>query len=163
MSDPEEEREQPAIPAAGIPLGGLAAGAYDTTPGGVRPADAAPPGDLTLPGSALVAFRKSGGLRFSSRGIVVYRNGWVVPLAGTEGPRRHLRPGARRALVGLILRSGLTRVPARSGGATRDGYSYEIVARVGGTLRSVELSDPVPAAQARLVQVLTRLLPSHPG
>lgn len=160
MSDPEEEREQPAIPAAGIPLGELAAGTYDTTLGTAQPAGAPAPGDLTLPGGALVAFRKSGGLRFSSRGVVVYRNGWVVPLAGTEGQRRHLRPGARRALAGLILRSGLTRVPVRSDSATRDGYSYEIVARVGGRLRSVELSDPVPAAQARLVQVLTRLLPS---
>lgn len=159
MSDPEEEREQPAIPAAGIPLGGLAAGAYDTTLGDTRPAEAAPPGELTLPGGALVAFRKSGGLRFSSRGVVVYRNGWVVPLAGSAGRARHLKADALQVLERLILRSGLARVPASSAGATRDGYSYEIVARVGGKLYQVELSDPVPAAQARLVQVLTRLLP----
>lgn len=157
MSDPEEQRDAAGLPPGGLSLGGLGAGSFDTTLGGPGQAGAG----LTLGRGDLVAFRKSGGLRFSSRGVVVTRGGWVEPLDGAPGRRRHLTPAALAVLERLLLRSGLTRAPRAAGGATRDGFAYEIAARVGGAVRAVELSDPVPAEQERLVRVLSRLLPER--
>jgi hypothetical protein len=155
MSDPEEQRDRKGLPPGGLSLGGLGAGEFDSSLGGAGgPADEG----LALPRGALVAFRKSGGLRFTSRGVVVTRAGWVEPLPGTEGRRRRIAPDALAALERLLLRSGLTRVE-QAAPATRDGYSYEIAAHLAGRERVVELSDPVPAEQARLVRALTRLLP----
>lgn len=156
MSD-HEEKERAGLPPGGLPLGGLAAGGFDSSLGGDEAAPAG--GPLELPRGALVAFRKSGGLRFSSRGVVVTRGGWVEPMAGTAGRRRHITPEALAVLERLILRSGLTRVGQGPAPATRDGFAYEIAAHVAGRARSVELHDPVPEGQERLVQVLTRLLP----
>src|SRR5687768_16412572 len=129
MSDPEEREEQGGIPEGGLSLGGLGAGEFDTSLGGAeQPIDEA----LPLSRGALLAFRKSGGLRFSSRGVVVLRSGWVEPLAGTEGRRRHITPEALAVLERLLLTSGLTRVSHQKRKPTPDGYSYEIAAHVGG-------------------------------
>lgn len=155
MSD--EQNNQGGLPPGGLSLGGLKPGEFDTSLGG----DETPPAEerLALPRGALVAFRKSGGMRFSSRGVVVTRSGWVEPMAGTPGRRRRITPGARAALERLLLQSGLSRAGQPAAGATRDGYAYEIAARVGAKVRSVELHDPVPEDQRRLVRVLSRLLP----
>jgi hypothetical protein len=167
MSDPDEGEEQGGIPEEGLSLGGLRAGGFDTSLGGEPPApsaDEAPEREaseeLPLARGALVAFRKSGGLRFSSRGIVVLRSGWVEPLPGVDGRRRHITPEALAVLERLILTSGLTRASHRKRKATPDGYSYEIAAHVAGKPRYAELDDPVPDEQERLVRVLNRLLPS---
>ncbi|GAB4428101.1 MAG: hypothetical protein OHK0015_10700 [Chloroflexi bacterium OHK40] len=161
MSDPEERENQTGLPPGGFSLGGAASGEYE---GSLKPAEPdagqANAEQLALPRGGLVAFRKSGGLRFSSRGIVVRRSGWVEPLEGTPGRRRHMTDEALRVLERLLLQSGLTRVSHRKRQATPDGYSYEITARVGGRLCQVTLDDPVPAEQERLVRVLNRLLPA---
>ncbi len=159
MSDPEEREEQSGIPEGGLSLGGLREGEFDTTLGGSAGQEQPTAEALPLPRSALLAFRKSGGLRFSSRGIVVLRSGWVEPLPGTEGRRRHITPEALAVLERLLLTSGLTRVSQQQRQPTPDGYSYEIAAHLGGRPRYVELYDPVPAEQERLVRVLNRLLP----
>jgi hypothetical protein len=164
MSDPEEREEQGGIPDGGLDLGGLRSGGFDSTLGGAEPpAEEAPEQaageELPLSRGALLAFRKSGGLRFSSRGIMVLRSGWVEPLPGTEGRRRHITAEALAVLERLLLTSGLTRVSHRKRKPTPDGYSYEIAAHVGGKPRYVELQDPVPDEQERLVRVLNRLLP----
>lgn len=157
MSD---ETEEPAVPPEGIKLGGALAGGYDTRLSASRAPEGADEDRLRLPRNGLIAYRKSGGLRFTSRAIIVYRNGWVMPLDGAEGRPRRLGPAALARLEGLILRSELTRVPRNTRSATRDGYSYEIVTRIGRQEYAVELSDPVPAAQARLVAMLNALLPA---
>jgi hypothetical protein len=152
--------EQSGLPPGGLNLGDLSADDVDRSLG-AGPDEGADPEALELPRSALLAFRKSGGLRFTSRGILVTRTGWVEPLEGSRGRRRHMTPEALATLERLLLQSGLTRLPANQSGATRDGYSYEIAARVGGKLRRIELSDPVPDQQERLVRVLNRLLPDE--
>ena len=171
MSDPHEPEQRPEgqpeeFPAAGVSLGGLGAGGFDTSlrvgeDGGEQ--EGAPPpeeGRLELPRGALVAFRKSGGLRFTSRGFVVYRSGWVVPLEGTEGRRRHMTPDARDALEALLLRSGMSRQSHRKARGTRDGYAYEIVAHYGGRIRHTEVEDgAIPDDLRRLIDVLQRLMP----
>ncbi len=157
MSD---ETEEPAVPSEGIQLGGAPAGGYDTRLSASPAPEGADEDRLRLPRNGLIAYRKSGGLRFTSRAIIVYRNGWVMPLDGAEGRPRRLGPAALARLEGLILRSELTRAPRDTRSATRDGYSYEIVTRVGNRECAVVLSDPVPAAQARLVAMLNALLPA---
>jgi hypothetical protein len=163
MSDSDQRDPQSGLPPGGLDLGGLGADDVDRTlgePAAAEPPEApADPERLALPRSALVAFRKSGGFRFTSRGVTVTRTGWVEPLEGTPGRRRHMTDEALATLERLLLQSGLTRAGLRKDSATRDGYSYEIAARVGGKLRHVELSDPVPDEQERLVRVLSRLLP----
>lgn len=162
MSEQNRPDEQPEIPAGGIPLGKLGPDDVDRSLTGGPTAGAAPADDaaLALPRGALVAFRKSGGMRFSSRGFVVYRTGWVVPLAGTAGRQRHMTDPALMALTGLLLRSRLTRDSHRKAKATPDGYAYEIVALVGGRLRQVEYQDgAIPAAARRLIDLLQRLMP----
>lgn len=177
MSDPEQPERQPGLPPSGVSLGGLGAGEYDRTlyaedtERGLE-AEGAEPGPppalsphsddekLALPRGGLVAFRKSGGLRFSSRGFVVYRSGWVIPLAGTEGRPRHMTAEAREALEAMLLRSGMSRTHHRKARGTRDGYSYEITARYGGRTRYAEVEDgAIPDELRRLIDVLQRLMP----
>jgi hypothetical protein len=115
---------------------------------------------LTLPRGGLVAFRKSGGFRFSSRGFVVYRWGQVVPLAGTEGRARRLSAEARAALRHRLLMARLGQIQVAPGGGRRDGYGYELVARIGLRTRSLEFDDgAIPPELARLVELLQRLMP----
>lgn len=169
MSDSDEQKQQSGLPPGGFSLGGLKPGEFDTSLSGeaageeehARTYPGQVPGEerLALPRGALVAFRKSGGMRFTSRGVVVTKSGWIEPMEGTSGRRRHLTPEALAVLERLLLQSGLTRVSQQAAGATRDGYAYEIAAHVGGKVRSVELHDPVPEEQRRLVRVLNRLLP----
>jgi hypothetical protein len=152
MSDPHTPDEQPDLPHEGLALG---AGEHDT---GLGPsAD----DELPAPRDALVAFRKSGGMRFTSRAIVVYRNGWVVPIEGTEGARpRHLGAEAMARLSRLVLRSGLAR--HRPAGVLQppDRYAYAIVAYVGRSLRRAAAVDgAIPADLAPLIAALSRLLP----
>ncbi|MCX7791655.1 MAG: hypothetical protein N2378_13525 [Chloroflexaceae bacterium] len=155
MSD---ETREPAAPAEGIKLSGALAGGHDTRLSEAQASEGADEDRLRLPRNGLIAYRKSGGLRFTSRAIIVYRNGRVLPLDDGEGRPRRLGPAALARLKGLILRGELTRAPQDKRSATRDGYSYEIVTRIGRRECAVELSDPVPAAQARLVRALNGLL-----
>jgi len=168
MSDTDETRERPAglggsIPAGGFDLGGLAAGEYDTTlgPHGAGRAEPEPDDRLILPRGALVAFRKSGGLRFTSRTCVVYRSGRVERESLPEGPGRpeYLTPAELRRLWRLVLRAGLGRLARLPGRPSPDGYGYEIAARFGRTARYVTFDEwRVPAAATLLVRALTRLL-----
>ncbi|MCS6880363.1 MAG: hypothetical protein RMK84_05630 [Oscillochloridaceae bacterium] len=160
MSD---ETEEPAVPAESIKLGGALAGGHDTRLSESQTSEGAGAGAddrLRLPRNGLIAYRKSGGLRFTSRGIIVYRNGRVLPLEGAQGNPRRLSAAEVARLERLILRSELTRAPRDQRSATRDGYGYEIVTRIGNREWAVELSDPVPTAQARLVRALNALLPA---
>lgn len=176
MSDPERPDGPADFPAGGFSLRGQGEGGFDRTLGpaddtGLEPEGAeegrppaAPPGDedaLGLPRGGLVAFRKSGGLRFTSRGVAVYRSGWVMPLAGTEGRPRRMTPAALEALEALLAQSGLSRRRLAKGGpGTRDGYAYEITARYRGRTRYAEAVDgAIPDDLARLIEVLQRLLP----
>jgi hypothetical protein len=156
MSDPNKPDEQPDPPPASFSLGGLDAGEYDTSLNQPAPAS----DDLIVPRDALLAFRKSGGLRFSSRAIVVYRNGWVVPADGTEGKPRHLTDDSLAKLTALALRSGLTRHKPTGARQPPDSYAYEIAMRVGRQLRRAEVMDgSIPTDLAALIRALGRLLP----
>lgn len=145
MSDSEERAE------GGFSLGDLSASGYDSQL--QQPAE----GPIALPRTALLSFRKSGGMRFSSRGAVIYRDGWVAPVG--EGLRwRHLGDGDLDRLAHLALRARLgRRRPARQ--QPPDGYAYEIAARVGGRVRRAEvMTGAVPAEMRPLISALEALL-----
>lgn len=164
MSDTDEMGGWPeGMPAGGFDLGGLAAGEADTTLGARDRAE--PPAEdelLAVPRGALVAFRKSGGMRFTSRSCVVYRSGRVERSSTATGPARptRLSPAEMARLRHLLLRARLASWERERPGPTPDGYSYEIAARYGSTTRRVELADPhIPDAIDPLVRALTKLLP----
>jgi len=172
MTNPEESEQRPTLPPTGLALSGLSAGEVDRTlKADAEPTDApleaaAPPvpptpandDQLALPRGGLVALRKSGGLRFSSRGCVVFRNGWVVPLAGTIGNPHRITDAACTELEALLQRSGMSR-SLRKARATPDGYVYELTARYAGRTRYAEAMDgAIPSALGELIEALQRLL-----
>lgn len=119
---------------------------------------------LVLPGTAVAALRKSGGLRFSSREVVVFRDGRVSyrTLAPHPEPRRRsvrvlssMEMGELRRLIKACLLS--PRPAARS---SPDAFVSEVATRSGRTVRQAELTPgAMDASEAALVNFLTRLFP----
>jgi hypothetical protein len=139
-------------------LAGLSAGEHDTSLSPLAPA-----GDdsetLELPRAALLALRKSGGLRFSSRTLVVYRDGRVW--SDAEGARlRRIGADDLARLRHLALRARLARHGSPGAGQPPDGYAYEIAVRVGRRVRRAELLDGhIPAEVAALLRALRQRKP----
>lgn len=120
---------------------------------------------LSLPPGALVALRKSGGLVFRSREIVVYGDGRVETSA--VGGGRAASAGAGHTLSGTglaALRRALGRIdfdqlPATVGNQRPDSFVYEIAALVGGATRTAEVAEgQIPATVAPLIRQLNQLL-----
>ncbi|MCI0478871.1 MAG: hypothetical protein L0Y55_21725 [Anaerolineales bacterium] len=119
---------------------------------------------LQLPKGALIAFRKSGGLKFSSREIIIYPDG-RVSLSGTDLPKQagaaqKLNDAQIVELRRLLEQVGFSRLRLAGGQQPPDSYAYEIVAQVDGKSNSVEVFDgKIPEALTPLIQRLTKLLP----
>jgi emfourin len=179
---------QPVDPAAETILGQIGQGPYDKGLSTLTPPTAAshrkatrespasgttggwpaaPPAEepLTLPRGGLVAMRKSGGMRFSSREIVVYRSGKMTrrqsaPAAGPAVTTRHLTLAQLAELHHALQQSDLARLPTRLGRPSGDTFAYEIVARVGRTVKAVEVFEgSIPASLAPLIRLLRGLMP----
>lgn len=153
-------------PDAPTILATIPAGAFDTTlTGGDAPA--APPADddsLRLPRGGLVALRRSGGIRFTTREVVVYGDGRVA--AGVapvpRGRARYLGEAEMAEVWAALGASDLRRQSPAAGGQGADTYAYEIVARLGGRAYAVEVFDGrIPAPLAPLIALLLRLRPSE--
>jgi hypothetical protein len=183
MSDETKQPdEQDAV------LGSLGEGPRDTQLGGLKPArsrrklpELTSPGErapqqipsapaderLKLPRGAFVALRKSGGLRFSSREVVVFRDGRVratvlgaVP-GGADEPRRLLADEVT-TLYQRIAASDIKKLPARSGQQSPDAFAYELVARVGRNVYAVEFFDPdIPESLEPIIRDLLALIPNE--
>jgi hypothetical protein len=100
---------------------------------------------LKLPRGAFIALRKSGGLRFSTREVTVYRDGRVTSrrqgkLGAGEGSRR-ITPAEVADLRELIEQSGLWELPNSIGRQSPDGYAYELSMRVDRKSKSIEFFD----------------------
>jgi hypothetical protein len=100
---------------------------------------------LKLPRGAYIAFRQSGGLRFSTREVIVYKDGRVIArrqgkLGAGEGSRR-ITPDEVAELKELIEQSGFLELPHSIGSSSPDGYAYEVIARMDRRTNSVECFD----------------------
>jgi hypothetical protein len=161
MSDPEE----PVIPPEGIALGlsGQNAAAFDTD---LHAFERDTPTDdrIMVPQNGLVALRKSGGMRFTSRAVIVLRSGWALqqPHDGPSLRPRRVAPAALKALRRLTLRARLGSLPETIGTASPDAYAYELAARIGRQVHRVTVYDgSIPAAVEPLIRALSKLLPEH--
>ncbi len=120
---------------------------------------------LELPDGALVAYRKSGGLRFSTRSLIVYSNGEAlytssrgmgtraqsIAMELTETQQVRLR----RTLAHIDF-ANLAKGPGR---ASPDAYVYEITARTLGQTYSIEAWDgSIPPAIKPLLEQLQRIM-----
>jgi hypothetical protein len=115
--------------------------------------------------------RRSGGLRFTSRDVTVFRSGRVEadadPLLGsgmTVGTRRLSDPELAE-LHRALDAARFTELPPTAGRPSPDAYSYEIAARVGGSDHFVETFDgSIPDQLAPLIRLLSSYLrPQRPG
>lgn len=117
---------------------------------------------LELPRGVFIAFRQSGGLRFSTREMMVYDDGQVIArrqgqLDVGEGSRR-ITPDEVAELKELIEQSSLFGLPQPIGSQSPDGYAYELIARVGRKSRSIEFFDgSIPAEVQPLLAQLKAL------
>jgi hypothetical protein len=116
---------------------------------------------VKLPRGAFIAFRQSGGLRFSTREVIVYKDGRVIArrqgkLGAGEGSRR-ITPDEVAELQELIGQSGFLGLPHSIGSQSPDGYAYELIARVDRRSKSAEFFDGhIPAElQPLLAQLKT--------
>lgn len=124
---------------------------------------------LALPKGALVSMRKSGGVRFSSRTVTVHRDGRVGH--GSSDNTRSRNKGLPSRLTSTQLsklkrevsKAGLETHAARKGIGEQqspDSYAYEIVARVGNKVQSVEMLDGnIPDSVMPLIRELNALMP----
>ncbi|MGH2592232.1 MAG: hypothetical protein ACRDGG_01825 [Anaerolineae bacterium] len=121
---------------------------------------------LVLPRSALVAMRVSGGLRFSSREIVVHSNGRVRyrrSEAGAPARFRTVRAISKAQVARLrqmIEDIDFTQAITAGGRQSPDALAYEVAARVRRTSRYTEAFEGrVPDALAPLIRQLNQWMP----
>lgn len=121
---------------------------------------------LKLPRGGFIAFRKSGGLNFSTREVVVYPDGRVaydargVPQKEYNRLRRVLNDGQIIALRKLLDQTNFWKAET-SGTQNPDAFAYEIAARIGQRSNELEVFDgSVPENLKPLIQQLTKLLPA---
>ena len=119
---------------------------------------------LALPKGAFIAFRKSGGIEFSSREMVVYPDGRVtydslgVQKHGPESPRK-LNDAQIIQLRRTLEQANFFRLQSGEGEQSGDVFAYEIVARLGSRTNDVEFfTGNIPAALEPLVKRLTDLM-----
>ncbi len=122
---------------------------------------------LQLPEGGLVAMRKSGGLRFTSREVVIYPDGRVATdgdpaRASTQpAPTRRLSDKDLVELRQALEKTNLHELPHTSGQQNPDAFAYEIAAHIGAASYSLEVFDgSIPGQLAPLVALLTKLMRS---
>jgi hypothetical protein len=124
----------------------------------VNPLESAPADTLALPRGALVAMRRSGGFKFRSREVVVYRDGRVNYDDGEGSPRTvwTLSDAEMAELRRVLEAADLSRLPS-AGRQNPDAFAYEIVARPRRRVYSVEaFQGSIPATLAPLIEMLNR-------
>jgi len=118
---------------------------------------------LQLPKGAVIAFRKSGGLKFSSREIAIYPDG-RVSYGGTDLPKQASTPqklgeAQIAELRRMLDQNDFFRLRLAGGQQPPDSYAYEIVAQIDAKSNYVEVFDgKIPESLMPLIQRLTKLL-----
>jgi hypothetical protein len=167
MSESHKKKHLPPPPLSEI-LGELPDTPYDSglkvnqPPAPADPLSPPEPGPadtLRLPRGALVAMRRSGGLKFRSREVVVYRDGRVNYDDGESGPRTvwTLGDAEMAELRRTLDQANLAKLPT-AGRQNPDAFAYEIVARPSRRVYSAEaFLGSIPAALAPLIEQLNRI------
>ena len=137
-------------------------------PGRAEQPGTPPPGDeerLLLPRGAWIAMRKSGGFKFSSREVVVYRDGRVTDTSSGVGKRtgtratRKLTDAQLAELDRLLEQANFAELPATTGRQNPDAFAYEIAARIGRRTKTVEVFEgSIPKSLAPLIRQLRQLM-----
>lgn len=163
--DKQLQGPQPQHVLGKVP-GGDFARELEPTPQSTGEAQPSPPpaeNKLELPDHALVAMRKSGGLRFTSVEVIVHVDGTVtveggaIPGVPIATPARKLRDEELAALYRALSEANLQELPARSGVQNPDAYVYEIVARTASGTYAAELSDgSIPTPLVPLIRLLAQ-------
>ena len=168
MSNSRKKKPQPPAPSSDI-LGRLSDEPYDSglkvnqppTPRApVNPPEDSSADTLRLPRGALVAMRRSGGFKFRSREVVVYRDGRVNYDDGESAPRTvwTLGDAEMAELRRTLDQVGFAQLPS-SGRQNPDAFAYEIVARPARRVYSVEaFQGSIPASLVPLIQQLNRFM-----
>ncbi len=119
---------------------------------------------LALPKGALIAFRKSGGVEFSSREVVIYPDGRMtydsqgVQKHGPERPRK-LNDAQVIQLRRMLEQANFFRLESVKGEQGGDVFAYELAARLGNRTNDIEFfTGNVPSALEKLVERLTELM-----
>ncbi|KPV53590.1 hypothetical protein SE17_08775 [Kouleothrix aurantiaca] len=173
MSDTPENpgtpRERPADEVAHLDHSaadtGLHAPHADTSHRKKTPAPAAPAESLARPRGALVAMRKSGGLRFTWRLLVVHQDGRLIYKSNEIGAPEKARvigtiDAAQKAALDAALAATTFEARAYGGRQNPDAFAYEIIARVGEDNHYAEaIQGSIPAALQPLITQLNALLP----
>jgi hypothetical protein len=154
----------PTDPSPPDALGTVSGGSYDSglkvnPPSAPTPTAPAPADTLRLPRGALVAMRRSGGLKFRSREVVVYRDGRVNYDDGESDPRTvwTLSDAELAELRGALDQAGLAKLPAADR-QNPDAFAYEIIARPARRVYSAQaFQGSISASLAPLIQQLNRI------
>ena len=168
MSNPRKKKHLPPPPLSDI-LGELSDEPYDSglkvnqpsKPALVDPPptpESAEADTLRLPRGALVALRRSGGFKFRSREVVVYRDGRVNYDDDESGPHTvwTLSDAELAELRRALDQANFAKLPA-TGRQNPDAFAYEIVARPARRVYSAEaFQGSIPASLAPLIQLLNR-------
>jgi hypothetical protein len=118
---------------------------------------------LKLPRQALIAFRKSGGLHFNTREVIVYNDGRVISHLqgkfGREESGQCVSLGEVAGLKETIVQSGFFELPRSIGRPSPDGYAYELIARLGRRTKAIEFFDgSIPSELSLLLGQLKFLM-----
>lgn len=118
---------------------------------------------LQLPRGAWLVFRRSGGLKFSSRQVVIYPDGRATR-GGTDWPKQasasiKLNDAQMAELRQLVEQTGLVNLKSSGGQQPPDSYAYEIIISSKDKPTYVEVFDgTIPAVLVPLIQWLTKWL-----
>jgi hypothetical protein len=172
MNNSRKKKHLPPPPLSDV-LSELPKGPYDSglkvnrppdapnqpLPALINPLEAVQSDRLALPRGALVAMRRSGGFKFRSREVVVYRDGRVNYDEGEERPHTVwiLGDSEMAELRRALDQAGFAKLPASAGRHNPDAFAYEIVARPARRAYAVEVfQGSIPDSLKPLIQQLNR-------
>lgn len=148
------------------PAGSLSAPSDAAPAPSAEPEPAAPPEPLRLPRGAFVGLRKSGGLKFATREVVVYPDGRVaydargVPQKEYTRLRRVMNDGQIISLRKLLDQTNFWKTEG-GGKQNPDGFAYEIAAHLNQRSHELEIFDgSIPENLQPLLERLVKLLPA---
>ena len=155
--------------SSGLSSGGDPAPAAPAVPGPASdPAPVTPPAlePIGLPKGAFIAFRKSGGIKFTSSEMLLYPDGRIT-YGGAAVSRDTRSRSTRKLNDAQIMRlrrtldqSGFFDMKSPAVTQSPDTYAFELAARVGARHNAMELfTGAVPASVQPLIEQLEKLLP----